>query len=344
MHIGDYSITHKTTGFSPEVVKELKSLADITSVSTLKYSLYTQDSKGQMPIFTSFSLQPGEALHIIGVDEDRLKMIAPALTQPELQDLKAGKACIIKNPIAINYGDTRLSSTLISVGDNISVNNLTLQVLHESSNSITLDNDGFVNGVQIIVYDTIYDQITGTINYSELYPVLSPNADKENVEKVITQISEQAGGGQWLSYQDTDTQLAESYQQIKWLAWGLILFIGLIGILNIINTVYTNIHTRITEIGVQRAIGMSISSLYKTFLWEGAYYGLIAAIAGSIAGYSCSIFVSAAKTDTIELIPVPFLPIMGAAFISIVVCLTATCIPLRKIADMSIVDSIETVE
>ncbi|MEC0170022.1 ABC transporter permease [Paenibacillus graminis] len=344
MHIGDYSITNKTTGFSPEVVKELKSLSDITSVSTMKYSLYTQDSKGQLPISTSFSLQPGEALHIIGVDEDRLKMIAPALTQPELQDLKAGKACIIKNPIAINYGETRLSSTLISVGDTISVNNLTLQVLHESSNSITLDNDGFVNGVQIIVYDTIYDQITGTIHYSELYPVLSPNADKENVEKVIAQIIEQAGGGQWLSYQDTDKQLAESYQQIKLLAWGLILFIGLIGILNIINTVYTNIHTRITEIGVQRAIGMSIASLYKTFLWEGAYYGIIAAIAGSIAGYSCSIFISAAKTDTIELIPVPILPIMGATFISIVVCLTATCIPLRKIANMSIVDSIETVE
>ena len=41
------------------------------------------------------------------------------------------------------------------------------------------------------------------------------------------------------------------------LAWGLILFIGLIGVLNIINTVYTNIHTRIAEIGTQRAVGMS---------------------------------------------------------------------------------------
>ena len=59
---------------------------------------------------------------------------------------------------------------------------------------------------------------------------------------------------------------------------GLILFVGLIGILNIINTVYTNIHTRVTEIGMQRAIGMSAGSLYKTFLWEGAYYGIIASV------------------------------------------------------------------
>ena len=45
-------------------------------------------------------------------------------------------------------------------------------------------------------------------------------------------------------------------------------------ILNIINTVYSNIHTRVNEIGMQRAIGMSAASLYKTFLWEGAYYAI----------------------------------------------------------------------
>ena len=33
---------------------------------------------------------------------------------------------------------------------------------------------------------------------------------------------------------------------------------------------HINIHTRVNEIGMQRAIGMSAASLYKTFLWEGA--------------------------------------------------------------------------
>ena len=47
------------------------------------------------------------------------------------------------------------------------------------------------------------------------------------------------------------------------------LFIGAVGVLNIVNTVFTNIHTRLSEIGVQRAIGMSTGDLYRTFLWEG---------------------------------------------------------------------------
>lgn len=145
-----------------------------------------------------------------------------------------------------------------------------------------------------------------------------------------------------LSYELADQQLAESASQINLLAWGLILFIGLIGILNIINTVYTNIHTRVSEIGTQRAIGMSAGSLYKFFLWEGAYYGIIAAIIGSVTGYIFTVLIDAADQSTIQLVSIPVVPIGEATIIAISACLIATCIPLWKITKLSIVDSIET--
>ena len=107
---------------------------------------------------------------------------------------------------------------------------------------------------------------------------------------------------------------------------------------------YSNIHTRIAEIGMQRAIGMSTNSLYKTFLWEGAYYGMIASIIGGILGYICTIFINAATTNRLQFVSIPYLPIIEAALISIVACLSATAIPLRSIAKMSIVNSIETTE
>ena len=132
--------------------------------------------------------------------------------------------------------------------------------------------------------------------------------------------------------------------QINMLAWGLIFIIGLIGLLNIINTTYTNIQTRIGEIGMQRAIGMSTASLYKTFLWEGVYYGIIAAVIGSIAGYICTIIIAAATIDQLKLVALPSMTIFQVAFVSIAACLIATFIPLRQIAKMSIVDSIDIVE
>ncbi len=97
------------------------------------------------------------------------------------------------------------------------------------------------------------------------------NEDNKQFEIWLDDWCNENTGSHWLSYQQTAAQLEESFKQIKTLCWGLIFFIGLIGILNIINTVYSNIHTRIVEIGMQRAIGMSIDSLYKTFLWEGVY-------------------------------------------------------------------------
>ena len=37
---------------------------------------------------------------------------------------------------------------------------------------------------------------------------------------------------------------------------------------------------------------MSADSLYKTFLWEGAYYGIIASVIGSVLGYVCLLYTS----------------------------------------------------
>lgn len=175
-------------------------------------------------------------------------------------------------------------------------------------------------------------------------PTLNEDADRENFDTFIEAFCNKTPGTTFLSYEETDQQLKESFAQIQMLAWGLILFVGLIGILNIINTVYTNIHTRVTEIGMQRAIGMSAGSLYKTFLWEGAYYGIIASVIGSVLGYVCTIFIEAATSDTIQLVAIPVMPILEATLLAVGACLLATAIPLRKISKMSIVDSIETVE
>lgn len=343
LHLGDYSVTNETVGFSPSVLEGLKAQNGVASVYTLKYSLYMQDSGGTLPIETGIQLKPGETLQVIGVDEERLKALMPSISEDEIQMLKDGKACLIKNPIEIAYEGKQMETTSLVSGETISVAHTELKVLGNCE-AVGLDNQGFVNGVQVVVFDTVYDQLTGKNSYSEFYPVLANGADRQAIEQKIQQISEQTAGSRWLSYENTDKQLEESFQQMKLLAWGLILFIGLIGLLNIINTTYTNIHTRINEIGIQRAIGMSAASLYKTFLWEGIYYGMIAGVIGAVSGYICTIFVEAAVTNKIELVALPITPILQAIIVSIIACLIATAIPLRQITKLSIVDSIEVVE
>lgn len=348
-HLGDYSIVNETVGFSADDLEELRQNSAVSSVAAIQFLLYKPDDAGQISdIALGFELQPGETFQVVGLNDDYWDyFMGSELSAEDLTLLKSGKACIVRNPLALNYGGTELERTSFAAGDAISVAGRDIPIiatLDGYDGYVSVGNSGFTNGVQVIVSDCIYSELTGTAIYNEMCPTLNADADRELFDAVAEKICQDIPGTTYLSYEETDRQLEESFEQIRLLAWGLILFVGLIGLLNIINTVYTNIHTRVMEIGMQRAIGMSAGSLYKTFLWEGAYYGMIAAVIGNIVGYICTIFVNAATTDTIQLVSIPVLPIAEATVLSIGACLLATCIPLRKIAGMSIVDSIETVE
>lgn len=248
------------------------------------------------------------------------------------------------NPIPFAYQGEAVECTQFEKGDTITVNGKRLRVAGIVQSPISISNEGFLNGVQIIVIDELYDELTGDDKYSEVYPTLADDTEPEDFEEWLNEWCEGNPGTHWLSYRQSEEQMAESFEQIRLLCWGLILFIGLIGVLNIINTVYTNIHTRVNEIGMQRAVGMSAGSLYKTFLWEGAYYGIIASVIGAVCGYICTLFVEAAANDALQISAVPIASILEAAVVSVAACLIATAIPLHGIGKLSIVESIEAVE
>lgn len=344
MQIGDYSVTNETSGISPEAAAELEEQEAVSRLSTAKLKVFIQDEHGILPVDLDITLQPAESFQIAATDRDRLEAMASGLSKEDLEELQNGKACLVKNPTPFAIGGEEFEYTELRKDDMITVNGVPLRAAGITNSIVTVNNEGFINGVQIIVADSVYDSLVGDTRFTEVYPTLTEDADTESFEAWLDNWCKENPGSHWLSYRESDAQMEESFEQIRLLCWGLILFIGLIGILNIINTVYTNIHTRISEIGMQRAIGMSAGSLYKTFLWEGAYYGLIASVIGGVCGYVCTIFIEAAASDMLRLTAVPIAAILEAAVVSVAACLAATAIPLYGIGKMSIVDSIETIE
>ena len=344
MTLGDYAVTNESIGIPPESVSEIRNNELVENLATTKLSVYTQDATGSIPIELDFKLQPAESFQIAGIDDTRLISSVNGLSEQDKADLLSGTACIVKNPIPFSYEGENFENTSFEYNDTILVNKYKLRVVGIANAAVTINNEGFTNGVQIIVSDKTYDLLTANNYYLEVYPTLKSQVDHAQFETWLDNWCDENTGSHWISYQQTAKQLEESFKQISILCWWLIFFIGFIGILNIVNTVYSNIHTRIAEIGMQRAIGMSANSLYKTFLWEGAYYGMIASIIGGILGYICTIFINAATTNRLQFVSIPYLSIIEAALISIVACLSATAIPLRSIAKMSIVNSIETTE
>lgn len=347
-HYGDYSITNETVGFSPEEYRAMEADPQVEKLTAMQFSYYEQGEDGYpVGIGFGFPLQPAETFQVLGLNDAYWDRAFAALPAETLEKLKAGEGCMVRNPLPMIYEGEEIPHTEIKTGDTITVAGREMTVLDTLDGYdtyLSVGNNGFINGVQVIVNEELYAALTGKTAYSWLMPTLAKGVEREEYDKTVEALAGRVPGTLWLSYEDTDRQLAESFAQIKLLAWGLILFVAFIGLLNIVNTVYTNIHTRVTEIGMQRAIGMSVGSLNKVFLWEGVYYGLIASAIGGALGYVCTVFVSAATTDMLQLVPVPIIAILEAAVLAAAVCLLATYIPLRRIGKLSIVEAVEAVE
>ena len=74
-----------------------------------------------------------------------------------------------------------------------------------------------------------------------------------------------------------------------------VMFIGVFGIINLLNTLITNILTRKRELGVLQAVGLSSKQLSKMLLIEGLFYTLgvllLSISCGTLIGYLlCTVF------------------------------------------------------
>ena len=147
---------------------------------------------------------------------------------------------MVRNPLPLVFEGEEIPRTSIQTGDVITVAGQELKVLATLDGYdtyLSVGNNGFVNGVQVVVNEELYASLTGKTTYNWLLPALVQGVDREGFDGTVEALAGRIPGTLWLSYEDTDRQLAESFQQIQFLAWGLILFVALIGLLNIINTV-----------------------------------------------------------------------------------------------------------
>ncbi|HBH3576117.1 TPA: ABC transporter permease [Clostridioides difficile] len=334
---GDFSLTNEISGFDKSILDKIDNMKNVNRTSFIKYSEYKQ---GEIDTDINFE-NSGEMLKIIGIDEQTLKDLMPSITDSTLEDFKNGSICFIKNPIAISTPGVKTKYTNLKPKDNITINKKQLDIYSTVDKMFFLQGNGWVNGVDVIVYDSVYNTLTNKNKFNQINIYAKDKSDLEQIRLSIEQICENNPGSHWISYIESDKQLKESFKQIEFLAWAVILFVGLIGTLNIINTTHTNINTRTNEIGVKRAIGMSNSSLYKMFLWEGVYYGIFAAIFGSIAGYVSAIIINMATIEKLDFTNIPITSILQATIISILACIIATLIPLRKVKKMNIIDCID---
>ena len=128
--------------------------------------------------------------------------------------------------------------------------------------------------------------------------------------------------------------------------YGIAAVIAFIALFSVINTLNSNIILRKREFGLMRAVGASNSQLKKMVVLEGAIFGIISAVWGTLLGTSLAyILYNLAKKELSYLnwsLPLPV--IFGAIVVSILIGILATIAPMKRLSRLKIIEAINTIE
>jgi putative ABC transport system permease protein len=105
------------------------------------------------------------------------------------------------------------------------------------------------------------------------------------------------------------------------------IILGVIGLLNFINSIYNSIHNRKRELAIMQSMGMSRNQIYGSLIFEGGYYMLISLAVGIGVGVVLNYLVVTSLGNAMEFIIYKGSMLPYVLF-GIVGCLIAVCIPI----------------
>lgn len=130
--------------------------------------------------------------------------------------------------------------------------------------------------------------------------------------------------------------------------YGMLFVFGLIGILNLINTMVNSVYVRRRELGMLQAIGMSGNQMLKMLQMEGLFYtvGTVAMALGigSLAGYGAFLWAKANSIMAIQTYHYPVKPAIVLVIVVLAVQLLITSLVSRNLKKVSLIERIRFAE
>ncbi|MBB6670304.1 ABC transporter permease [Cohnella nanjingensis] len=113
-------------------------------------------------------------------------------------------------------------------------------------------------------------------------------ASDEPIRQALKTIVAQMPNTQLIDIAQEQKESRQFNLQMQIFVYGFLIVIGLIGSLNIINTVQTNLLLRRRELGLLQAVGMTMGQLRRMASLEGVWFGVIGSFWGLLLGTGLS--------------------------------------------------------
>lgn len=193
---------------------------------------------------------------------------------------------------------------------------------------------------------------------SEIYPERENfntkfviNADVKHLSEAEDAVLKAIGDNpniQFLSFEDALSSIKMHMTGYQLPIYGLIIFIGIFGIINLSNTLMTNLVSRQQEFGILQSIGLSNKQLYQMLKMESLYYVLgtmiITLVLGTFSGYVlCQIFNQVGIFGKLNY-TFPILQILIFFIILLIIAKIYASLAIRYCQKKSFVERIKTME
>lgn len=216
-----------------------------------------------------------------GYEESMFKELEENLVEGEInrESLLSGKGIIYTYPnFAEEYG--------IKVGDKIKLS------IYDGSRVINkefnIEAISAVYGNEFIVPNKILNKIIKT-DLTTSVGITVSKSKMESVKEELKSIADSNGFIEMTTLEEIIKQYEQAIEMTKILGYSLVIIIGVIGFINLINTMITSIITRKKELGILQAIGLSDKQLIRMLQIEGAFYTTVTLVVtltlGNVIGY-----------------------------------------------------------
>jgi ABC-type transport system, involved in lipoprotein release, permease component len=253
-------------------------------------------------------------------------------------------------------GGALINATNIKVGDTIKCAFMSKgapdTMIYKDVKVMGILNKGMMNetynesgGVYLITTEKAFENLRGESNNSFMYIKLTGEAGREPVSKYLSDLRDKDPRYNYTDYSEIASRSRDGAITISIFLYGFVAVITLIGCLNIINTISTNLILRTRELSMLKAVGMTGGGIKKMVCTEGLLYGLISAVYGGILGTGFTFILFRIVIGVREFAwTMPWNHILIAVFGAAFVALVSSLIPLRRINNGNIIENIRMEE
>lgn len=192
---------------------------------------------------------------------------------------------------------------------------------------------------KLICSEETFRQLTGESDYMIIDIQLAQGATENDV-RVIRKMA----GGTYIFSDDrmSNSNTRGTYYCFGLFVYGFLVLIALITIFNVINSIAMSVAARIKQYGAFRAIGLSNRQLVRMVVAEASTYAVTGSICGSILGLLCNkiLFDKLVGFNWGDPWNIPVVELAVIIAVVVIAVILAIRGPIKKIRDMSIVDTI----